>query len=410
MTMVHFLIKRGAKLDMQDGSNTTALMHAAREGHIDIVQTLIHYGAKVDVREGSMLLFHVAVNVQRRSLFMMLGSLGTYFAARLAASENTAVTLVRRGGGASTSTHAGPARRVVRVDLPDGEAVETEVAQVLRGWERSAELDRDLWPFDLTLVTVKSKDTEKVGTQLAQAAAHGLLVPDKSVILSLQNGMGNADVLRSALDGYPGLRVYQGLTYLGASVVDDQYVRLNGSGRTCVGPAEDPVLRTFAERMERSCNRASPDQSQGSWERVEEAVVLSDDVASMVWTKLLANAVINPVTAMLRDKNECVARQGLRPLVTEACAEFERIMKHEKGVKLLLGEHASAADFVVHVARQTGRNTSSMLADVQSGRQTEIEAINGFLVRRAHQHGVLAPTLEGLYRIILGLEAGYAAR
>mmetsp|Transcript_19724 Transcript_19724/g.38596 ORF Transcript_19724/g.38596 Transcript_19724/m.38596 type:complete len:337 (-) Transcript_19724:951-1961(-) len=321
------------------------------------------------------------------------GSLGTYFATRLASTPSTAVTLVRRSRGDGKVCSTGPG--TVTVDLLDGSAMRAEVTDVAFGLD-NVPFNADIHPFDLTLVTVKNKDTKDIGTQLARAAEQGLIVPDRSLVVSLQNGMGNADIIADALKPYPGIKVLQGLTYLGASVVGEQHVRFNGPGITCVGPESEPALQAFAKRLNQSSIM------KGLMDA--EEVMVSDDVRSMVWTKLLVNSILNPVTAMIREKNGCLLREELRPLIQSACDEFEQIVAHEDGVRLLTEPHGSALNLVLHVARLTQPNTSSMFADVLAGRETEIEAINGFLTRRADEHQIQVPVLEGLYKIILGLQ------
>ncbi|KAJ1954655.1 2-dehydropantoate 2-reductase (Ketopantoate reductase) (KPA reductase) (KPR) [Linderina pennispora] len=135
--------------------------------------------------------------------------------------------------------------------------------------------------------------------------------------------------------------------------------------------------------------------------------------------KLAANAIINPVTALTDSRNgylapppegtpecrELAGAQEMRSLLGTACQEIASIYAraHPHLHDQLTGP--SIEEYVVHVASVTARNRSSMLQDVSAGRQTEVDWINGYLVRLGQQHGVSTPINSLLYTLIKLKEA-----
>jgi 2-dehydropantoate 2-reductase len=132
------------------------------------------------------------------------------------------------------------------------------------------------------------------------------------------------------------------------------------------------------------------------------ALVSHLDLKVKLWQKLIVNAAINPVTAILRMPNKCVADSFVReslvlPIVHEACSVLLRCAPEVASAITLghsdpefLQQHMLAQ--VMDVVHRTQHNRSSMLVDVESGRRTEIDFINGFLLQKAKDSG-LDPTL-----------------
>ncbi|KAJ2437251.1 hypothetical protein IWW46_005411 [Coemansia sp. RSA 2440] len=148
---------------------------------------------------------------------------------------------------------------------------------------------------------------------------------------------------------------------------------------------------------------------------------LSLDVAVVNWSelhvqlllKLAANAVINPATALAGCHNGLMSSHDMSTMsgfMTLACAEIAAIYArahphlHEE-----LSAHA-IEEYVTRIVQVTAQNRSSMLQDVASGRPTEVDWINGHLVRLAHQHGVSAPINTALLALIKLREAAFEER
>ncbi|WP_194843378.1 ketopantoate reductase family protein [Paenibacillus sp. B01] len=221
---------------------------------------------------------------------------------------------------------------------------------------------------------------------LRQLAA--LLRPGDS-LLCLQNGIGHLERLARTL---PGIRLYAGVTSEGALRVGAREVVHAGAGELHYGPAlgadgsasADPLLAGWRQALQRA----------------GIAAFLSNDVEDRIYRKLLLNAVINPLTALLDVPNGRLPEhpQGIR------------LMKalHEESLSILVSAGFAATgeewERLLDVCRRTAANTSSMLADVRAGRPTEIASINGELARLAARHGVPAPLNEAAAALVHALE------
>lgn len=231
---------------------------------------------------------------------------------------------------------------------------------------------------DLALVTVKAYDT---GT-----AARALATGDYGAVCSLQNGMGNEDVLADAVDA----PVLAGTVTYGAGLVDPGHVEWRGRGTITLGawrPADDAAT---AERIAAAFRAAALDA---------EAV---GDVRRRLWEKLAVNAAINPVTALARVENGALTEGPLAGLTRTAAVETAGVAR---AVGVALADEA-AADAAATVARETARNRSSMLQDVCRGRRTEIDAINGYVADRAAATDRSVPVNRTLAELIRGWERG----
>jgi 2-dehydropantoate 2-reductase len=225
----------------------------------------------------------------------------------------------------------------------------------------------------LALVLVKSWQTERAARQLADC-----LEPD-GVALTLQNGLGSAETLARTLG--PG-RAARGVTTLGATLLGPGRVRLGGEGsislerRAGLAPLEADLRAAGFE--------------------VREAA----DIESLVWSKLVVNAAINPLTALLRVRNgELLERPTARELMGRLAREAA-VVGRARGVRLEFDDPAQAAE---QVARHTAANTSSMLQDVLRGAPTEIDAINGAVVRLGEEAGSQAPLNRAAWSLVKGL-------
>ncbi len=226
----------------------------------------------------------------------------------------------------------------------------------------------------IALVVVKSWQTERAARQLAACLSpHGLA-------LTLQNGLGNRETLAAALGES---RVALGVTTLGATLVAPGRVRPGGEGTISLGahPRLDPLACILR-------------QAGFALEIVPEA----DD---LLWSKLVINAAINPLTALLRVQNgELLARPSAQTLLDKAATEAGT-------VAIALGRRLNYADPVSAakaVARRTAANYSSMFQDVQRGAPTEIDAICGAVVAAGRDCGVPTPVNRTLWLLVKALE------
>jgi len=235
---------------------------------------------------------------------------------------------------------------------------------------------------DLALVTVKTHDTG--------AAARALATGDYDAVCSLQNGMGNEDVLAETVDA----PILAGTVTCGARLVGPGHVEWTGRGTVTLGawrPADDarPV-----ERVAGAFRAAGLDAE------------VATDVRSRLWEKLAVNAAINPVTALARVENGALRSGALADLARTAAVETATVARADDADLA----DATAQDAVEIVARETARNRSSMHRDVVRGRRTEIDAINGYVVDRAAATGQSVPVNRTLAALIRGWERGAGVR
>lgn len=229
------------------------------------------------------------------------------------------------------------------------------------------------------IVLVKSWQTARAAAQLKQCLAQD------GVALSLQNGLGNWDVLRMALGE---ARAAAGVTRMGATLLAPGVVLLGGRGPTTLG--NHPRLSPLQRRL----------RSAGlDIERV-------DDLEGVLWGKLAINAAINPVAALLRLPNgELARRPAARAVMRQAATEVEAVAE-ALGIRLPFPDAAEQAEAA---ARASADNHSSMLQDVLRGARTEIEAINGAVVRMAETAGAQAPVNRLLWQLVSALGSPEAA-
>jgi len=201
----------------------------------------------------------------------------------------------------------------------------------------------------------------------------------RSLFILLMNGMGNREVFLEA--GLHPARLQEGITSFGVLLAGEGKIELKGRGKTVLQDGMGGEEKEFlAERF-----------SEKGFE-----IDFSSDFRRQQYQKLLVNAVINPITALTRRQNGIILSPALKGTVQRVVAEAVAVASAEG----LATSKEEALGLVLSVAEKTAANTSSMLQDVLRGRRTEIEAINGYIVRRARRHDIAAPVNEALYAVV----------
>ncbi len=244
---------------------------------------------------------------------------------------------------------------------------------------------REAGVLDLVLVLVKSYDTEgAVDTIRAVLAEEGM-------VLTLQNGIGNYEILNEA---FPG-RVLLGTTTVGALTLGSGRFRHTGFGQTHFGEADGSTrdrTRAVAEILEKL--NAGP-------------VHLVDNAIGCVWSKLIINAAINAPGTLLRVRNGDVpSSQPGRDLIHDVVNECLEVV-HAAGIKLIFEDPEAQ---VLKVCEGTAANINSMLQDIVAGRRTEIDFINGAIAREGDRLGIFVPVNKTLALLIKSLEATASLR
>ena len=211
------------------------------------------------------------------------------------------------------------------------------------------------------LVLVKAWQTERAAGQLSQCLANDGLA------LTLQNGLGNYETLTQSL----GLdRVALGTTTTGATLLGPGLARAGGEG--IISIQRDQALGPLEEALKSA----------------KFKVQIVENAQSLIWGKLVVNAAINPLTALLQVRNgELLERSSTRELMRALANEVAQVAKAEE-IILPFADPVMAAE---EVARKTAQNHSSMLQDVLRNAPTEIDAICGAVVKAAQTHKIDTP-------------------
>jgi 2-dehydropantoate 2-reductase len=293
-------------------------------------------------------------------LILGTGALANLFAARLAAN-GIQITML------------GTWREGLRALQKDGvRLVETNGAEFNYPVHATAN-PAECSPAPFALVLVKSWQTERAACQLAKC-----LTPT-GLALTLQNGFGNREILASILGSE---RVALGTTTTGATLLGPGSVRPGGEG--VISLKQEPRLELLSKLL-----------IQAGF--TVEAIA---DVDALIWGKLVINAAINPLTALLRLPNgELLNRPTARALMGEAAQEVAAVAAAE-GISLPFSNPVEAAE---NVAKRTASNHSSMYQDIQRGAPTEIDAICGAVTKIGDEQGTPTPVNRTLWRLVKAL-------
>lgn len=227
---------------------------------------------------------------------------------------------------------------------------------------------------EIALLTTKAYSAKKAVEPL-QDALQGI------PLVLFQNGIGAQEEVGALLG--PAFLVVA-VTSEGGTRLAPGHVRHTGRGETVLGPLEPQGDLSPAERAKELLASAG------------FSVRTVRDIRPYRYTKLLVNAVINPLTALARVPNGALLHPEGWAAASRVGKEALRVLK-KAGVPLLPGD---PLERVREVLRRTASNRSSMLQDLEAGRPTEIEYITGQILRLAERHRTPAPLAQLLYALI----------
>lgn len=239
-------------------------------------------------------------------------------------------------------------------------------------------------PFDLVLLPVKSYDTEDVARSVVPVLA------EDGFILSLQNGLGNVETLESLAGPQ---------RTLGARVIFGATLPAPGHARVTV--FADPTA-IGALHVGRDSRR---DEAAQRWaETISGAgvpAVYTDRLESLLWAKVFYNAALNPLGALLGVHYGALAEHEQSRAVMDSVIDEAFAVAAAESVELSWGDSAAyRREFYDRLVPATYDHRSSMLQDLERGRRTEVDAINGAVWRRGAQRGIATPVNETLTRLI----------
>jgi 2-dehydropantoate 2-reductase len=235
---------------------------------------------------------------------------------------------------------------------------------------------------DFGIVATKAMHTEPAIAATALAFAEG-------AVCSVQNGIGNEEALAAHV-----AQVIRGTTFPAGRIVEPGHVQWDVKGDTTIGPFEpSPAPLAQVERLAEACTRAG---------LPTEAVA---DARGPQWRKLIFNAATNPVGALTGLTHGRVCEDpALRRLVSGLVDEGKAVADAQ-GIEL----DADPEELIDHAAKPEVAydHKASMLQDVEARRETEIDFLNGGIVRFGREHGVPAPLNEAILALVKGLERSW---
>lgn len=239
-------------------------------------------------------------------------------------------------------------------------------------------------PGDVVMVFVKYNQTRE-----ALSAARALVGP-RTVLLTLQNGLGNVETIRAL---FPANRIFYGLTTLTSEMLGPARIEASYAGR-----GETYLWAHDGKRdagLEAVCSLLASGGINAA---------LAPDIELRIWKKLIVNCSLNPLCAITRLPVGRLAERAdawpvLEGVVREIVAAAGR-----KGIAL---HEAEALAFLRAVAHEARNHFPSMLIDVQGRRATEIDCLNGAVLRECERLGIDAPFNRTLYSLIRVIESSY---
>lgn len=236
---------------------------------------------------------------------------------------------------------------------------------------------------DVVLLCVKTRDTASVAKQL-----DAVLSPEATLI-SLQNGVDNAEVIRNA----SGRQALSSVVYVAAAVPAPGRVKHFGRGDLVFGPKNEKTesLAAFFASANLPCR-------------------ISDNIEGELWAKLIWNCALNALSGLGRvTYGEILASEDARRLVEAAVYEVLRVA-NAKGIHPPgLEDPKTALAGSLKIAQQMSGMRSSTAQDMERGKLTEIDSLNGYVAKLGAELGVPTPVNHTLYTLVKLQEAGYRA-
>ena len=241
---------------------------------------------------------------------------------------------------------------------------------------------KEIMPCDLVIICVKSYSTEDACKNIKE------MVGENTHVLTLQNGIGNVQILN---DYFGPEKVIAGITNHGSTLLGAGHARHAGRGDTVIGKSDGKISGAL-KNVSSILAKAGFDTK------------ISKDIDSVIWSKLIINVGINALTAATRLNNgRLIEYEESRELLRELVQEAVRVVKRKR-IKLAYDDPIQKVE---SVCKATASNVSSMLQDVLNRKRTEIDFINGAIIRQGKALGIPTPANEVLTDLIKTMEKSY---
>ena len=234
---------------------------------------------------------------------------------------------------------------------------------------------------DLVLFFVKAYHTEKAVSDAL------VLQKEDTVFLTLQNGLGNEETICKRVDPR---KVILGVTNHGATFLGPGCIRHAGWGKTYIGELNGKVTARVTQ-LAQVFTRAGIESE------------ISSNIQSLVWNKLLINVGINAVAALTGLKNGHLLDYPETLRLMEALVSETIAVAREKGILI----EGNPIEKVKAVAGATRENRCSMGQDIDNRRKTEIDAINGAVIREAERLGIPVPYNQMITDLVKVIEKNF---
>ena len=294
------------------------------------------------------------------------GSVGGYFGAHLARKHSNVSFLLR------PKTQAAVAK--------NGLTIRSAIGESFTVYPQSSSNPQDLPQPDLIILGVKAYDLNETMDQLEP-----ILTPD-TTILTLQNGVTIEDTLKMR---FGRERVVGGLAFIYAKIVEPGVIDHYKKGMVTIGelmgletPRLSQIVELFTEGGVPCC--------------------ITDDIRKAKWEKMCWNCVFNPLTVVLNDHvAKALDAPELQPVMATIVREVSAVAMAAHRVPL----DGDMPEKVVKWSQELRDIHTSMYDDWKAGRQTEIDELNGYIVKRGQEFGVPTPMNEMLTAFIKGITA-----
>ena len=299
------------------------------------------------------------------------GAMGCLFAAFLAKSDQEVYLFDRKKE---------------RADAISKNGITVEGISDLKAPVKTTTNPKDIKACDLIIICVKSYDTEEAAREIKS------LIEKNTLVLTLQNGVGNVETIsRIAGEG----KTIGGVTSQGATLLGDGHIRHAGKGETVIG---------LSGRQSTVDGPQNLNKIAEVFEKAGFQTKIADNIQNLIWSKLIINVGINALTAITRLNNgRLIEFEGTDAILEEAVNEAIKVAE-AKGIKLIFD---NPVEKVRGVCKATAGNVASMLQDALKKRKTEIDYINGAIIREAGQLNIEVPVNRVLTNLVKTLESSY---
>ncbi|MFH1774384.1 MAG: 2-dehydropantoate 2-reductase [Methanobacteriota archaeon] len=294
---------------------------------------------------------------------MGAGAVGGYFGGVLAKS-GADITLIARGKHLEAMRKDGLLIKSYRGDF--------------RADVKATSDPKEAGPVELVIFTVKTYDTEEAIRLCAP------MIRENTCILSLQNGVDNDEKIAREAGRE---KVICGVAYIGVGIEEPGVICHSAAGKIAIGELNGKITHRIKKIAEMFSAAGVPCE-------------ISRDIIKLKWEKLVWNAAFNALTTITRASvAEVLSDKKLMETAVAAMHEVIEVAQ-KKGIDI---DDAAIQDALA-LSKNIGDFKTSMLQDFESGRKTEVEALNGIVVRKGREVNVKTPVNQCLYALVSFME------